>query len=323
MQKITSKHASTSLIITCFNYEQYVTSAITSALNQSHPFDEIIVIDDCSTDNSVKIIQDAIQNIATAQLITFEKNLGQLAAFQIGFNKSRCELIFFLDADDIFHVDHCLTILKAAEQHPDADFLYSNHTVFTDSEFFEWRKKNDNAEQTSSSIDLGCSAVSTLLTRQYIGAPTSCLALKRQLLSTILNFPCEMFPDWRTRADDCLVFGASLAGSKKLAISAITVGYRKHEHNALLGNHKIGNSRTVFQRQISLVRLWRYFFQEFRYDKSLIDSAYLEFKTIPKPTFNQFLFYLNTIVRYGSGNVSRIRSIGVIVKHFIHKGPQI
>lgn len=85
-----------SLVILNYNYAAYLRDAIDSALQQSQPFFEIIVVDDGSTDSSREIIKsysDSIRGI-------IKENGGQASAMNTGFDAAGGDWIWFLDADD-------------------------------------------------------------------------------------------------------------------------------------------------------------------------------------------------------------------------------
>ena len=52
-----SSNPDVSVIITNFNYEKYISRAVRSCLNQSNVNHEVIVVDDCSTDDSIKVLK--------------------------------------------------------------------------------------------------------------------------------------------------------------------------------------------------------------------------------------------------------------------------
>jgi glycosyltransferase involved in cell wall biosynthesis len=91
-----------SIIITTYNYAQYIERAIRSALDQSLDGDqyEVIVVNDASTDNTVEILENFADEIRAFNL---EKNLGLSGARNFGVRKARGQFIIFLDADDYFH----------------------------------------------------------------------------------------------------------------------------------------------------------------------------------------------------------------------------
>jgi len=85
-----------SIIIPCYNAEQYIAEAIESALSQTYPNCEIIVIDDGSTDGSLAIVQKYGDRIRWKT----GPNRGGCAARNLGLEMARGEWIQFLDADD-------------------------------------------------------------------------------------------------------------------------------------------------------------------------------------------------------------------------------
>jgi glycosyltransferase involved in cell wall biosynthesis len=90
-----------SIVITCFNYDRYVGNAIDSALAQSRPADEIIVLDDGSTDNSRHVIAGYGDRIRPV----FKSNEGYKATVNRGFRETSGDVVLFLDADDALHPD--------------------------------------------------------------------------------------------------------------------------------------------------------------------------------------------------------------------------
>ncbi len=91
-----SKIPFVSIIIDNYNYGRFLGEAIDSALNQTHPNIEVIVVDDGSTDNSRSIIFSYNDRIVPV----LKENGGQGSAFNTGFRASRGEIVIFLDSDD-------------------------------------------------------------------------------------------------------------------------------------------------------------------------------------------------------------------------------
>jgi hypothetical protein len=88
-----------SVIIPCFNAEQYVGDAIRSALAQTYPAVEIIVVDDGSADRSL----DVIRNFGDRVRCVSGAHAGAAAARNRGIAEARGDLVQFLDADDLLH----------------------------------------------------------------------------------------------------------------------------------------------------------------------------------------------------------------------------
>lgn len=93
-----------SIIITAFNYERYIERAIRSCLDQSLPKNqyEVIVVNDCSTDNTVSILENYKEEI---RVFNLGKNAGLSAARNFGAKKAMGQFIVFLDADDYIQRD--------------------------------------------------------------------------------------------------------------------------------------------------------------------------------------------------------------------------
>src|SRR3990167_6113302 len=85
-----------SVIITNYNYARYLPTAIENVLSQDEAI-ELIVVDDCSTDNSRDVIEPYGDRLIPVLLPV---NRGQGAGFNAGFAKAHGELVMFLDADD-------------------------------------------------------------------------------------------------------------------------------------------------------------------------------------------------------------------------------
>ena len=98
---ITEPPALVSIIIPCFDGEKLVAEAIQSALDQTYPNKEVIVIDDGSTDGSLDVIK------SFGDQIRWETgpNKGACAARNRGLKLARGAWIQFLDADDLLHAD--------------------------------------------------------------------------------------------------------------------------------------------------------------------------------------------------------------------------
>ena len=90
-----------SFIITNFNYGRFLAQAIESVINQNHENIELIIVDDCSTDNSKEIIQEYQEKIPSLIFIQNEKNLGQLGSIAKGYSRITGTYFILLDADDI------------------------------------------------------------------------------------------------------------------------------------------------------------------------------------------------------------------------------
>ena len=103
-----------SAVITNYNYGSYVVQAIDSVLGQNIRFDQVIVVDDGSTDNSLLKINQYADRVE----IVAKPNGGQHTARMAGLEKASSDYVFFLDADDFLHSEFTSAIHKALESNP-------------------------------------------------------------------------------------------------------------------------------------------------------------------------------------------------------------
>lgn len=100
-----------SIVISSHNYEEFLGHAIDSALQQTHPDTEVIVVDDGSTDNSRRTISAYGDRVVAI----LKKNEGQASALNAGFRMSRGEVVCFLDSDDVLlptAVEKCAELFR-------------------------------------------------------------------------------------------------------------------------------------------------------------------------------------------------------------------
>src|SRR4051794_34247007 len=98
-----------SVIIDNFNYERFLRRAVDSALAQTYPKVEVIVVDDGSTDGSLALLEEYRD---TVTVITKE-NGGQASALNAGFARCNGDVVLFLDSDDELRPDAAEKVVEA------------------------------------------------------------------------------------------------------------------------------------------------------------------------------------------------------------------
>ena len=92
-----------SVIIPNYNYANFIIERIDSILMQTYPIYELIILDDCSTDNSVEVIEEKIKDIKDIKVkfIKNEKNSGGVfRQWKKGFDAATGDFIWIAEADD-------------------------------------------------------------------------------------------------------------------------------------------------------------------------------------------------------------------------------
>jgi glycosyltransferase involved in cell wall biosynthesis len=93
------------VVIPVRNREHLIARAIESVTAQTLPVDEIIVVDDASTDRTVDAVEGFAKSLNNLTLISLKQNVGAAGARNIGINIAKGDLIAFLDSDDVWYVD--------------------------------------------------------------------------------------------------------------------------------------------------------------------------------------------------------------------------
>ncbi|MDD3149321.1 MAG: glycosyltransferase family 2 protein [Candidatus Gastranaerophilales bacterium] len=111
-----------SIIIPIYNAEDYLETCLNSCFAQTYTNWEAICINDGSTDNSSKILNEFSQKDSRIKIIDLEKNVGISKAIEYGYKKSSGNIIAYLDSDDWF-VDDYLAICYDAMKVTNADMI--------------------------------------------------------------------------------------------------------------------------------------------------------------------------------------------------------
>lgn len=105
-----------SVICLCYNHANYVREAIQSVIDQTYDNIELIIVDDASTDDSVKVIDSLITKFDSVNTIYNNDNLGNCKSFNIGLKASKGKYVIDLAADDILHPDRIAMGVKKFQE---------------------------------------------------------------------------------------------------------------------------------------------------------------------------------------------------------------
>lgn len=116
-------------LIPNYNDSANIGKSIRCIIEQTIPFDELIIIDDASTDDSIKVINDLIKDIPYARLHCNKQNIGVVAALNLGFGLAKSDYIHMVSANDLYStriVEHDRKILQ---HFPNAVMISANSTA--------------------------------------------------------------------------------------------------------------------------------------------------------------------------------------------------
>ena len=113
---------SISVVLPLYNHAHYIASTLQSVLEQTSPVDEIILIDDGSTDNGFSVACEMLKNEPRATLLQ-QKNCGAEQTLNRAIERSQGEFIAVLNTDDLFlptKIERCREIIG---DNPEIDFI--------------------------------------------------------------------------------------------------------------------------------------------------------------------------------------------------------
>lgn len=137
-----------------YNYGHYILEALESAVNQTYPNLEILVVDDCSTDNSIEIIEKWLSEYrgnVRIELIKNKQNKGLSKICNLILNKCRGIYFQILDADDIFKNDKLINQVSVMNEAETIALVYSNMMLIDElgqvkeEDYFTRIRYNENA----------------------------------------------------------------------------------------------------------------------------------------------------------------------------------
>jgi glycosyltransferase involved in cell wall biosynthesis len=107
-----------SVILSSYNYDQYVRESIESVFNQRYGHLELIIVDDGSTDASRAVIEETIRDAPIPVRTIFKENAGQGSALNAGFAHASGEVVSFLDSDDMYYPNRMEKVLAYMKDFP-------------------------------------------------------------------------------------------------------------------------------------------------------------------------------------------------------------
>lgn len=247
---------SVSVCMAAYCGERYIAAQLQSILCQLAPEDEVIVVDDASTDRTGERVGALLDD--RIRLIEHSRNLGVSHTFEDAIGRASGEIVFLSDQDDLWVADKVSTILQQFEDNPSVSLVVSDAALIDQNgaqvakSFYELRGKfNDGI-------------LANLLRCKYHGCT---MAFRAELLPRALPFPRSKL----ILHDQWLGMVNKLSGGKAQYIADPLVLYRRHDNNAT-GSGRLSIIRHVMLRVdllLALVGFWvAYHFSGQRSSKS-------------------------------------------------------
>lgn len=247
-----------SIVMSVYNGQRFLLPQLDSIKNQTKPADEVIILDDGSTDESYQIIKNYIQEnlLDNWSLEKNPQNYGWKRSFYTGISKCTGDIIFTCDQDDVWVKDKIEVMSSAIINNPDIELLVADYVAFQYDNLPESiGKKTNKVEQLS----LGDKW-------KYIQRPGCVFAFTKRLQKRFVT--C-----WRDNfAHDLLLW--ELAGVEKTLyhIDYIAILFRRHDSNSTPPKARSRELRLKLAVQslgeLNDLKRWE---QNFKADKEIIN----------------------------------------------------
>lgn len=196
-----------SIITPAFNAERFIEEAIESVLAQTFTDWEMIIVDDCSEDRTVEIVQQYQRKDDRIKLIKLEKNSGSAVARNTAMDHALGRYLAFLDSDDVWMKEKLATQLRFMQE-KDLAFSFTSYLRMkedgTDTSAIVKAPKRVDYDDLMKQCVIGCLTV--MLDREKIG-------------------PLKM-PNMRTRQDYAYWLKITRKGHKAYGIPEVLAKYR-------------------------------------------------------------------------------------------------
>lgn len=124
-----------SAVVISYNSEKFLENNLNALIHQTIPFKEIIVVDNHSSDNSIKIIERYEKNCTLLQKVVLDYNSGYAKGANIGINSSHSHLVLVANADTVLDDNFNAVVMKKFAEDPELSLLsplimrFDNQTV--------------------------------------------------------------------------------------------------------------------------------------------------------------------------------------------------
>lgn len=181
MQSNTAKLIS--IIIPCYNCENFIQKTIESLNQQTIKDFEVIIINDGSTDNSLLKIKKLLSNSKLDYNILNQNNAGVSIARNIGIEKAKGKYIYFLDSDDYIESNWCEKLDSIINSY-DLDMIFFNYNVIIG----EKRKVNTNLYDDYYKVKDSSNVIKEVLSKKFNYHICATIIKKEIIINNLLTF---------------------------------------------------------------------------------------------------------------------------------------
>lgn len=224
---MSERRLSVSILLSNYNHAQYLPECLDAIVDQTRPADSIIIVDDGSTDDSLKIIEAYAVRYPSVRVLRNSANRGLLYSIARALESATSDCIYWAAADDRIHASFIDKTMAALERHPQAALCFSETTVL---DAKTGAITPFAAEPSVRHIfDLGDlpeylspDELVTRLRRTYLSISTNTVIFRRERLAVMGGFPAVLawHADWLVAYALALTHGVCVV-PETLALSRV------------------------------------------------------------------------------------------------------
>jgi glycosyltransferase involved in cell wall biosynthesis len=228
-----------SVCIATYNGAGFIVRQLNSVLSQLSEQDQVVVVDDCSKDDTVQVIKDTYGN--RVEVYVNERNAGVIKSFEKAISKARGDIIFLCDQDDMWLANKVETVVNEFRATNASVVVHDAYVTDGDGEIIHesWNVHNNNREK---------GLIGNIVKNSFTGC---CMAFKKEIVRDIIPFPksIEMHDQWIALV--CMMSKRKIAYIRKPLMKYVrhggnVTGMRKRSFNEQLKG-RIGTIKAVMQ----------------------------------------------------------------------------
>ncbi|WP_316735286.1 glycosyltransferase family 2 protein [Pedobacter aquatilis] len=253
-----------SVALCTYNGEKFIIEQLESIINQTYVNLEIIIIDDCSTDNTYELLINLIKGLPNIKLERNTQNIGFTKNFEKAIGYCQGDFIAISDQDDIWNLNKIDVLVSE---------IGENNLIFHDSLLIDENGESIKNLKVSDKTEIyqGKSNLYFLTSNCISGH--ACM-FRRELLNFALPFDKRFFYDW------WIAFVAASIGTIKYIPNAL-VSYRQHSNNItdILSKNKKSKNNQAGNNYFKYNIEWIEFASKFKYLKNAKEVKFI-YKTL-------------------------------------------
>ncbi len=220
-----------SVVIPCYNHQYYVEKSLKSVIAQTYKNIEIIVIDDGSKDNSVKVLKELQKN--NKFILECQENMGVCKTLNRAIRMSNGKYIAILASDDYWDLTKIEKQVKVLETSNDSEFCFT--------QALEFDSNTDKNMRIFPKNPLSGNVLNSVFVRQHV--PAGSMMFSKNLFDKINGF------DESLKEEDWDFVIRSAANTNFISIKEPLFFYRSHETNVM----KTRGRKEIFKQKILLL----------------------------------------------------------------------